>query len=84
MRQSQAMASSSAPPKAAPLSTPITGTGHSAIARAARPEAALAGLEEGDELLGGPLPQVEPGREVALAGARQQHDAGGGSARALQ
>ena len=83
MRQSQAMASSSAPPKAAPLSTPITGTGHSAIAAGRPAQAALALLQELGQLLGGALAQVEPGREVALPGARQQHDAGRGRRGAL-
>ena len=84
MRQSHAIASSSAPPNAAPFSTPITGTG-ACRDRAGRPaQSALALLQERRQLVGAPVAQVEAGGEVAVAGARQQHDAGPGRAGALQ
>ena len=75
MRQSQAIASSRAPPAAAPFTTPITGIGQSATAATAAPSRRSPSRMRS---MGSTLAaDVEPGREVAVAVARQQHGARG-------
>ena len=76
MRQSQAIASSSAPPAAAPFTTPITGSGQSATAATAAPRRRSPARMRSHGVAA-VAAEVEPGREVAVALAAQQDRPGG-------